>query len=221
MAVVDNAGGGGGRATQSLLRSAAAVLALREPDVPEDFLKEFFGRALPDDLERCGPQELAVIAGDAWAFFAQRIPGAPKLRLVAADMAPGISVLDVVNDDMPFLVDSVVGELNERALDIRLLVHPVFTVERDAEGALTGFGGTRRGDGQRESFIHIQIDDLDDEAARADVVRALEGILAEVRICVQDWRPMLARASDIISDLRSNPQPLPAAEIYEALEFLA
>ena len=48
-------------------------------------------------------------------------------------------MLDIVNDDMPFLVDSVLGELNERGLDIRLLVHPVFSVERDAAGALTAF----------------------------------------------------------------------------------
>ena len=220
MAVVDNPGGEGGRTSQSILRSAAAALALREPGVPEDFLEEFFGQALPEDLERYRPQELAAIADDSWAFFAQRTPGVPKLRLAAADAAPGISILDIVNDDMPFLVDSVVGELNERGLDIRLLVHPVFTVERDAAGGLHGFGGTRRGDGQRESFIHIQIDGLDDEAARADVVHALEGVLAEVRICVQDWRPMLARASDIIADLRSNPPPLPAAEIDEAIQFL-
>ncbi len=220
MAVVDNAGGEGGRTSQSILRSAAAALALREPGVPEDFLEKFFGQALPEDLERYRPQELAAIADDSWAFFGQRAPGIPKLRVAPADAAPGISILDIVNDDMPFLVDSVVGELNERGLDIRLLVHPVFTVERDPAGALTGFGGTRSGDGQRESFIHIHIDGLDDEAVRADVVRALEAILAEVRICVQDWRPMLARASDIIADLRSNPPPLPAGETEEAVQFL-
>ena len=37
-----------------------------------------------------------------------------------------MTVLDVLNDDMPFLVDSVLGELNERGVDIRFLVHPVF-----------------------------------------------------------------------------------------------
>src|SRR6202050_4570554 len=220
MAVVENPRGDGGRTTQSILRSAAAALALRAPSVPEVFLEDFFSQALPEDLERYEPQELAAIADDAWAFFAQRTPGAPKLRLVPSDLRPGISILDIVNDDMPFLVDSVVDELHERALDIRLLVHPVFTVERDPAGTLTGFGGTRTGDGKRESFIHIHIDGLDDDAARADVLRALEGILAEVRVCVQDWRPLLRRASDIIADLRATPPPLPAAETEEAIAFL-
>jgi glutamate dehydrogenase len=220
MAVVDDSRSEGGRSSQSMLRSAAAALALREPGVPEDFLEDFFGQAPSEDLGRYRPQELAAIADESWAFFAQRTPGVPKLRLVQADMASGISVLDIVNDDMPFLLDSVVGELSERALDIRLLVHPVFTVERDTAGGLLKFGGARKGDGQRESFIHIHIDGLDDEAARADVVHALEGILADVRVSVQDWRPTLARASEIIADLRSNPPPLPAAEIAEAIAFL-
>ena len=130
-------------------------------------------------------------------------------------------MLDIVNDDMPFLVDSVVGELNERGLDIRLLVHPVFIVERDAAGKLAQL--QRRAHGRRRSakasstFISTGADDA---AQRAEIVRALESILADVRVCVQDWQPMLARARDIIADLRANPPPLPVEEIAEAIQFL-
>ncbi len=67
-------------------------------------------------------------------------------------------MLEIVNDDMPFLVDSVVGELNQRGLDIRLLVHPVFIVERDQAGRLVNFKGRAPVGGQRESFIHIHVD---------------------------------------------------------------
>src|SRR5262249_38773026 len=111
MAVVDDSRRESGRTSQSVLRSAAAALALQAPGVPGDFLEGLFGQALPEDLERYRPQELAAIADDAWAFFAQRAPGVPKLRLATADVASGTSVLDIINDDMPFLVDSVVGEL--------------------------------------------------------------------------------------------------------------
>ena len=62
------------------------------------------------------------------------------------------------------------------ALDIRLLVHPVFTVERDEAGRLTAFKGTRKGEGRRESFIHIHIAGMDDAArARGDRARARRG----------------------------------------------
>ena len=220
MAVVDNPRGEGGRTSQSILRSAAAALALREPGVPEDFLEEFFGQALPEDLERYQPEELAAIADDSWAFFAATHAG--DSEAAARPGGYGARYLGTRYRQRRHAVSCGFGGRRAQRAWSRhsLLVHPVFTVERDAAGGLIKFGGTRRGDGQRESFIHIHVDGLDDEAARADVVHALEGVLADVRVSVQDWRPMLARASDIIADLRSNPPPLPAAEIAEAIQFL-
>jgi glutamate dehydrogenase len=204
----------------SLLGAAAAGLAHREPGIPGDFVDKFFGRAAPEDLARYRPEQLAAMAAQAWAFFAGRAAGAAKLRLAPAAAMPGVAALDIVNDDMPFLVDSVIGELNERGLAISFLVHPVFLVERDDAGTLTGFEANRRGAGQRESFIHIHIDGLHDAAAMADVARALEGILSDVRVCVQDWQSMLERARETIADLRNNPPPLPVDEIAEAVQFL-
>ncbi|HKM88235.1 MAG TPA: NAD-glutamate dehydrogenase [Xanthobacteraceae bacterium] len=206
--------------SRPLIGAAAAALATARPDIPADFLAALFGLAVPDDLERYGSEQLAAIAEQSWSFLAERKAGAPKVRFEPAAMTRGVSVLEIVNDDMPFLVDSVVGELNERGLDIRLLVHPVFSVERDAAGTLVGFKAARRGDGERESFIHIHIDGIEDAAQRADVVRAIEDVLADVRVCVQDWQSMLARAREVIADLRNNPPPLPVEEIAEAIQFL-
>ncbi len=204
----------------SLLGAAAAALALREPGVPADFLGKFFGRAAPEDLQRYRPDQLAAIADHAWACFAERLPATAKVRLAPAGMIAGVAALDIVNDDMPFLVDSVLGELNERGLAVSFLVHPVFLVERNDAGALVGFEAGRRGEGRRESFIHIHIDGLEDAAVMAEVARALEDILGEIRVCVQDWQPMLTRARAIIADLRTNPPPLPVDEIAEAVQFL-
>ncbi len=200
--------------------AAAAVLGKRKPDIPNDFVAELFGLAVPDDLVRYGPEQLAAIAEQSWSFLAERKADTAKIRFDPAPMTRGVSVLEVINDDMPFLVDSVVGELNQRGLDIRFLVHPVFTVERDTAGSLVAFRGTRKGEGRRESFIHIHVEGLDDEAQRGDVVRVLGDVLADVRLAVQDWQPMLARAREIIADLRANPPPLPADEIAEAVQFL-
>ncbi|MGH7248643.1 MAG: NAD-glutamate dehydrogenase, partial [Pseudomonadota bacterium] len=186
----------GESAGYSLIGAAAAVLGLREPGIPENFLARLFGLALPKDLTRFGPEELATIAAQSWAVFAQRSPGALQLRLAPAASPRGVSVLDIVNDDMPFLLDSVLGELNERGLKISLLAHPVFAVERDEAGRLIYFEGARKDGGKQESFIHIHIEGLEDAAQRADIICALEDILAQVRICVQDWEPMLARARE-------------------------
>jgi glutamate dehydrogenase len=220
MAIQESPRGDAAGGTQSLIGDAAAALALRDPGVPSEFLAELFRLAAPEDLERYSPQQLAAIAADSWTFIAHRTAGSAKIRLAPAAASPGASVLDIVNDDMPFLVDSVIGELHERGLEISLLEHPVFSIERDEAGNLVGFEASREGAGRRESLIHIHIDGLEDAAARAEIVRALEDILAEVRVCVQDWQPMLARAREVIADLRKNPPPLPAADIAEAIQFL-
>ena len=205
---------------ESLVGAAAAVLAARRRDIPGDFLVELFGRAPPEDIERYGPAELAGIAEQSWSFLLQRPPGASKIALVPLTSSPSVAVLDILNDDMPFLVNSVLGELSERGFDLRLVVHPVFTVERDEAGRLTAFKGTRKGEGHRESFIHIHVAGVEDEAQRTEIVSDLEGVLADVRVAVQDWRPMLARASEVAAELKANPPPLPADEIAEAIQFL-
>ncbi len=207
-------------ASQTLIGEAAALVAARWRDFPPDFFAALYGRAAPDDLERYRPEELAAIGEQAWTFLSERKPGTAKIAFSPARLSPDVAVLEILNDDMPFLVDSVLGELSERGVDIRLLVHPVFAVERDEAGRLTAFKGVRKGEGRRESFIHIHVQGIEDAAQRADIVHALEDVLADVRVSVQDWRPMLARLQEVAADLKTNPPPLPADEIAEAIQFL-
>jgi glutamate dehydrogenase len=206
-------------AAQKLIAAAASVLASRKPDIPGDFLAVLFSRAVPEDLARYPAHELALLAADAWTFLGQRKLGEPKIRIEAAAGRREVQVLEIVNDDMPFLVDSVLGELNERGLDIRLVVHPVIAVSRNPVGALAAFHSVATAGATRESFIHIHLEGLAD-TRRGEVVHALEQVLADVRVCVRDWRSMLARLGEIIADLKTNPPPLPVDEIAEAIQFL-
>ena len=167
---------------------------------------------------------------EAWAFLAARKPGAPKIRFEQPTPPDGehlksISVIEIVNDDMPFLVDSVMGELTERGLDIapgrasdprgRRATRPASSPAPPARGAATSK------DEPRESFIHVHVARIDDAARRAEIVQALEQVLAEVRRCVQDWRPMLApRQRGRSQELKANPPPVPVDDIAEAIQFL-
>ena len=204
----------------ALIDAATLLLAKRKSAIPDDFLAKLFGLVVPEDLARYTADELAGIAERSWSFLGERKAGTPKIRFEPAAASRDVSILEIVNDDMPFLVDSVVGEINHRGLDIRLFVHPVFIVERNDAGALVNFRASRTVGGQRESFIHIHVDGVEDAAQRAEIVHALEAILADVRVCVQDWQPALARARSVIADLRTNPPPLPVEEIAEAIQFL-
>jgi glutamate dehydrogenase len=210
-------GGGGGLA---LIDATSSLLAKRKSDVPQGFIGKLFALATPEDVQHCDAEELAGIAERSWSFLAERRPGTPKIRFEPLPGRRGVSVLEIVNDDMPFLVDSVVGELNSRGLEIRLFVHPVFVLERDAAGRLVGFEREHAVGARRESFIHFHVEGIDDADQRAEIGHRLEAILAEVRSSVQDWQAMLARVRDVIAELQTTPPPLAAEEIAEAIEFL-
>src|SRR5438477_633056 len=105
---------------------------------------------------RCFAVEVGLLVRLSMAFSCYMC-----CRLARLPDSRGMSVLEVVNDDMPFLVDSVVGELNSRGLEIRLFVHPVFLVERDAAGRLVGFEQEHAVAARRESFIHFHVEGVD------------------------------------------------------------
>jgi glutamate dehydrogenase len=209
-----------------LVAVAEALLTAQNPSVPSDFIAGLFDRAAPEDLVRYDGRDIVALAESAWAFFAERNPGTPKLRIAspagAGELLRHTAVIEIVNDDMPFLLDSVMGELAERGIEARLVVHPVFTVARDRSGRLTGFEGTRSsGNGAaRESFIHIHLDRIADEVQHAELIAALETVLADVRLGVRDWRAITARVGEIAAELKVNPPPLPKEEIEEAVAFL-
>src|SRR5215510_14854404 len=105
-------------------------------------------------LDSLPAEWLADNARAAMAFIADKPAGRPK---IAVRLLPGGkggcplgSVVEILNDDMPFLVDSVLGELQARGLSVRLLLHPIFKTERDQAGRLktiAGAGDERWGDG--------------------------------------------------------------------------
>lgn len=209
-----------------LVAAAEALVTAQNPSVPSDFVSGLFERAAPEDLLRYDGRDIAALGEAAWGFFAERTPGQPKLRIAtptgASELLRHTSVIEIVNDDMPFLLDSVMGELAERGVEPRLVVHPVFAVIRDPSGRLTGFqglGAPVRG-ASRESFIHIHLDRIAEEAQRAELIAALDTVLADVRLGVQDWRVMTARVGEVAAELKVNPPPLPKEEIEEAVAFL-
>ena len=223
------------QAVSTLIDAAAALLGQRR-DIPPSFIPGLFARAVPEDFLSYQAREVAAVAERAWSLLAIRQPGTPKIRFetpastIAGDRLKDVSVLEIVNDDMPFLVDSVMAELAERSVDVRLVVHPVFAVARDPEGRLTDFKstdlksldlkGAPASGILRESCIHIHVGRIDDEAQRSAIVTALAQVLADVRLCVQDWRPMMGHLGDVMAGLIASPPPLAADEVAEAIQFL-
>ena len=219
--------GGEERAARARIDAAGKLLRGGKDDAPDDFAALLFAGTAPEDLVAYEAADLATLARDAFAFLSTRKPGAPKIRFAAPkatgdDCLRSVSVIEIVNDDMPFLLDSVMGELAERGLAARLVAHPILAVERDKAGKLKAAPGPAQTNGgeTRESFIHVHVDAVAAAPRRDEVVAALDQVLAQVRRCVQDWKPMLGRVADVIKELKTNPPPLPVDDIAEAIQFL-
>jgi glutamate dehydrogenase len=211
-------------AAQATLDDAAAALAARRKEIPAGFVAQLYGRAVPEDVVHYGADDIATLAERAYDFIGDRRPGAPKVRcdivsLNASGERKSVSVIELLNNDMPFLVDSVMGEIADRRLNVWLVTHPVFGVRRDG-GKLTAVGAPDIADAKRESYIQIHVEPIEDAAACAELIAALEGVLGEVQLAVQDWRPMLDRVNGLVAELKTNPPPLPVDEIAEAIQFL-
>ncbi len=206
------------------MAQAGQMLHGRRQDIPAAFVTQLYGRTVPEDVVRYDPVELAALAERAFDFLRTRAPGEPKIRCETVRLHESgerklVTVVEAVNDDMPFLVDSVMGELGETKHEIRLAAHPVLRVRREG-GQLADIAGADASQHTRESFIHVHIETITDPAACAEIEKALAAVLMEVRLAVQDWRPMLERVNAIIADLKTNPPPLPVDEIAEAVQFL-
>ncbi|MBV9261546.1 MAG: NAD-glutamate dehydrogenase, partial [Pseudolabrys sp.] len=201
-----------------------ALLAQHGPSIPKNFAAQLFGRAVPEDLIRYAPEDLATLAEEAWQFLSERRKSGPTIRFSVRRLshdARSIGIVEILNDDMPFLVDSVLAELDARALPVRLVLHPVFGVERDDKGALTAVQGSPGASAtRRESFMHIHVAPVEDAERRAEIVQGLGVVLEQVRLAVRDWRAMLVRVDEIGAREKSNPPPLPPDEVAEGVAFL-
>ena len=94
--------------------------------------------------------------------------------------------LVTINEDMPFLVDSIAGAIAARDIAIHRLLHPIVNVTRDKHGRIEKIG-----EGEPESIIYIELDRVD-ARGRQELARELRRVLADVRVAVTDWKAMLA-----------------------------
>ncbi|GAA3131346.1 hypothetical protein GCM10020001_061880 [Nonomuraea salmonea] len=134
---------------------------------------------------------------------------------------PGHSVVEVVTDDMPFLVDSVAMELDRHDLGTHLVVHPQMRVRRDMTGRMLGRGQEDvTGQMLVESWIHMEIDRQSDPEVLKRLEAGLLKVLADVRHTVEDFAKMRALAVQTAEDLSMNPPPLEPAEVEDSLDLL-
>ena len=193
----------------------------------EQFIRRYFALVAPDDVIYTSFETLLGGALSLWEFGSQRQRGVSKVRLFNPTVEQngwGLehTVLEIVNDDMPFLVDSISAELNRRERVIHLLIHPVIRVRRDEAGNRMEVTSTLAAPSGAlvESMMHIEIDQESEPAELENIRAAIEHVLAEVRLAVTDWRAMRSQLASNIEELDPAKLPMPPEEVEESKQFL-
>ncbi len=212
------------------LIAEAVELAAGRDGLPE--LVDRYWRLVPDEeLFGHTAGDLVDAAAAHRELAEQRLPGEVKLEVSTPQERPGTprnTIVKIVVDDMPFLVDSVTAAVVEHGLEVHLLVHPQVVVRREFLGKLEALHPDLEpheagSDDQVESWMHLEVDRQRDPAAQQELRDVIGSVLTDVREVVEDWQKMRHRALELADSL-TGPQasklPVPGKDITDTVELL-
>src|SRR4051794_6039569 len=195
----------------------------------EEFVRKYYRRAPVVDLQERDPLDLYGAGLAHRRFGRRRAAGETRVRVYNPVFEQDgwqspHTVIEIVDDDMPFLVDSVSIELSRLESGIHLLVHPVLRVRRTSDGELAEIiapGAERRERELHESFMHIEVDRQSEPGELEALSGRLRRVLGQVRAAVEDWPAMRSRMHDLISELKEPPPGVDPGQVEEARALLA
>ena len=214
---------------ESIVR-AAARNARRIPKFSQRYLEQYFRGVAEEDLEQYAPGDLAASSLGQLRFANVRKRGQALVRVFnpqsASDGWSSLrSIVEVVVEDMPFLVDSISMVLNQAGLTLHTMIHPIIRVSRDASGKLLDIddGAVPNAKTRSESWQQIHVDHIADAARLRDLEKRIQRVVEDVRFAVQDWREMRQRALEIAKNINTNngvAAPREAREVAALLEWM-
>ncbi|MCB1828508.1 MAG: NAD-glutamate dehydrogenase, partial [Coxiellaceae bacterium] len=207
---------------------AKKELPKSEAQLFSQFVRLYYSQAHLDDFENQTPENLYGMAKSHWELVKQRQPKELKIRVFNPDKnkdgwESDHTIIEVIADDMPFIVDSMRMELNRIGLMIHVMIYMGgMKVERDNSGKLLDIlpYNSSEKDVDIESPIYMEIDRKTEKDVLATIQSNIERVLADVRSCVEDWSSMQRRLRDTIEDISGAKMPQKPAEVNETIAFL-
>ena len=172
---------------------------------------------------------MARAAIDHLEFGAQRRRGQALLRIFnPTEKTHGYdsdyTFVEMINDDMPFLVDSAAAAIDRHNLAVHITVHPIIYVKRNAKGQLIEIAKPDDKEARAESFIRFAIDRERDPSSIKVLLREIKKVLADVRVAVRDWRKMhdrMLESSELLENGPTGVDPLLRTESQALLNWMA
>ena len=198
-----------------VIHSAAELADSAGGETLEPFLRRYYRHVATEDLLARGAQDLLGAALSHKEIAANRPVGTANVRVFTPTVEEhgwscGQTVIEIVTDDMPFLVDSVTADLSRQERAFHLVVHPQLVVRRDAAGELQeiihvdAITEAEFGAGV-ESWMHVEIDREGADADLEAIAQSLRRVLSDVRESVEDWPKMQFECQQIAAGLEADP----------------
>jgi len=174
-------------------------------EVLKDFARQYYQNVPFDDLEHIAIEDLYGAMLSHWNLALQRQPDELKIHIYNPTLEDHSwqsphTIIEIVIQDMPFLLQSVSMEINRQGLTNHLVIHPVFNVVRNEQGELLRLAADDEA-ASRESFLHFEIDRQTDVARHAYLKQRLSAILRDVAAATEDWTLCVEKMQTIIQEL--------------------
>lgn len=219
--------------TEALFRPATKfvndISNILAKNIPEDKIvpinlltQKFYQFCMQEEISKHQLDEYAAIILDIYNnFLFERKRSVTKIRIFNPNLEENgwssyNTIVEILNDDMPFLVDSFSEELNRRGLKIYQIYHPVVNIKRNDDNQIIDITSVdKETTKDAESIIHFQITHISDQDSIVQLEKAMLQIFESVRLAVSDWQKMVTKLDEIVVTIGQNGE-----ETSEIVEFL-
>lgn len=194
----------------------------------DELVPSYFEHTSAEDFQTLSPPDVSGIMRSHCALAAVRTPGTANVRVFTPHpdtdgWGRGLVVAQIVTDDMPFIVDTVLAALSRAQRSVRLLVHPQFDVRRSADGALEAIvsAGEASDDAIRESWLHVEFSRGRTAADDERLQQTLTSVMGDLHAAVEDWPQMRERCWELADSVTKQAGTQVAEdEVRQCVEML-
>ena len=189
-----------------------------------EYLSHYFDKVPVDDLQAMDTIDLRGAALSHWQLGKQHKADSTSVHVYNPQFEKHgwqstHTIVEVITRDKPFLVDSLSIAINRAGFTTHLTIHPVFSVTRNAKGAITAIGGQSK-QALSESHMHFQIDRQTDQGVLDRLQQTLREVIDDVHRVTDDWRAMSSQALQLVDQIKKDNAKKKDADAKELAEFV-
>ncbi|WP_448212983.1 NAD-glutamate dehydrogenase [Colwellia sp. MEBiC06753] len=215
-----------------LLKNVAQFIQQKVPaetaPLVEQFAQLLYGNISNVDLAHRNDSDMYGATMSLWNSLNGHKDDAPVIKVFNPEVSKhgwksSHTIIEVIVQDMPFLVDSLRIALNREGLTPHLMINCPMQVTRDKSNQITGLAASSASklkNAKTETVFFIEIDRLDDSKVLAEIKAELHSVFSDIALTVTDWQPMLKKLKSLIDDIKKSNVPCSDAEKKDSLEFL-